>query len=70
VAGFVCYYLYVAFKKDSAAQNPERLYKEKGLMIYLVVCVIAFFVLMLVGIEPLHHWFNVQPSNVDHLWKF
>jgi 4-hydroxybenzoate polyprenyltransferase len=70
VAGFVCYYLYVAFKKDSAAQNPERLYKEKGLMIYLVVCVVAFFVLMLVGIEPLYHWFNVQPSNVDPLWKF
>ena len=36
VAGFVCYYLWVAFKKDSAAQNPERLYREKGLMAYLV----------------------------------
>src|SRR5262249_7333980 len=48
VAGFVCYYLRVAFKKDSAAQNPERLYREKGLMAYLVLCVVAFGVLMFV----------------------
>lgn len=70
VAGFVCYYLHVAFKKDSAAQNPERLYREKGLMIYLVVCVLAFAVLMFVHIPLLYDVFNVQPSQVDPLWKF
>ena len=70
VAGFVCYYLRVAFKKDSAAQNPERLYREKGLMIYLVLCVVAFGVLMFVHIPWLYQIFNVQPSQVDPLWKF
>jgi decaprenyl-phosphate phosphoribosyltransferase len=70
VAGFVCYYLHVAFKADSAAQNPERLYKEKGLMSYLVICVLAFFILMLVDIKPLYSFFNVQPSKVDALWEF
>src|SRR5207244_8605622 len=38
VAGFVSYYLHVALKKDSAAQAPEKLYRETGMMVYLVVC--------------------------------
>jgi len=70
VAGFVCYYLYVAFKKDSAAQNPERLYREKGLMAYLITCVVAFVVLMFVHIPVLYTLFNVKESQVNPLWKF
>jgi 4-hydroxybenzoate polyprenyltransferase len=70
VAGFVCYYLHVAFKKDSAAQNPERLYRERGLMAYLVVCVVAFVGLMFVHIPMLYALFNVKESQVNPLWKF
>jgi 4-hydroxybenzoate polyprenyltransferase len=70
VAGFICYYLHVAFKSDSAAQSPERLYREKGLMAYLVVCLLAFFGLMFVQIPVLYNWFNVQLSPVTPLWKF
>jgi 4-hydroxybenzoate polyprenyltransferase len=70
VAGFICYYLSVTFKKDSAAQNPERLYRERGLMAYLVVCVVAFVGLMFVRIPLLYDLFNVQQSSVDPLWKF
>src|SRR5207248_2013734 len=46
VAGFVSYYLQIAFKLGGAAQAPERLYKEKGLVAYLLVCVAAFVGLM------------------------
>jgi 4-hydroxybenzoate polyprenyltransferase len=70
VAGFVCHYLQIAFKPNSAAQNPERLYRERGLMVYLVICVIAFIGLMFVNIPVLYDWFNVQPSTVSPLWKF
>jgi len=70
VAGFICYYIAIALKPNSAAQNPEKLYREKGLMIYLVVCVLAFFVLMFMHIPPLYDLFNVQPSPVNPLWKF
>lgn len=69
VAGFVCYYLHIAFKEDSAAQNPERLYREKGLMIYLAICVLAFVGLMFVQIPALYDMFNVQPSPVAPLWR-
>jgi 4-hydroxybenzoate polyprenyltransferase len=69
IAGFVCYYLHVAFKPDSPAQNPERLYRERGLMAYLVVCMVAFFVLMFVQIPGLYTLFNVEPSTVTPLWR-
>jgi decaprenyl-phosphate phosphoribosyltransferase len=69
VAGFVCYYMVVTLKPDSAAQNPEKLYKERGLMAYLAVCVVAFFALMFSEIPFLYTLFNVQPSPVNPLWK-
>jgi 4-hydroxybenzoate polyprenyltransferase len=70
VAGFVSYYVHIAFKKESAAQSPERLYRESGLMLYLAVCLLAFVGLMLVHIPALYDWFNVQSSPVSPLWKF
>ncbi len=70
VAGFVSYYLHIAFKQASAAQNPERLYREAGLMAYLAVCVLAFAGLMFVEIPALYTLFNVVPSAAPALWKF
>jgi decaprenyl-phosphate phosphoribosyltransferase len=69
-AGFVCYYLSIAFKHDSATASPERLYRERGLMVYLVVCLVAFVLVMLIQIPYLYELFNVQPSSVPALWKF
>jgi 4-hydroxybenzoate polyprenyltransferase len=69
IAGFVSYYLHIAFKQESAAQAPEKLYREKGLMVYLVVCVVAFVGLMFVHIPALYEWFNVAPSATSPLWK-
>jgi len=70
VSGFVCYYLHVGLKKDSVAQKPEKLYQEKGLMLYLVVCLAAFFLLMFTNIPFLYELFNVPPSPVPTLWRF
>jgi decaprenyl-phosphate phosphoribosyltransferase len=70
VAGFLCHYLHVAFKKDSACQNPEHLYREKGLMLSLSVSVVAFVLLMFVHIPWLYTLFSVAPSRVLPLWSF
>ncbi len=70
VAGFVAYYLHIAFKADSAAQAPEKLYQETGLMAYLTLCVVAFTGLMFIEIPALYQWFNVPPSAAPTLWKF
>jgi 4-hydroxybenzoate polyprenyltransferase len=68
--GFVCHYLHVAFKKDSACQSPERLYRERGLMAFLALCLVSFVVLMFVHIPLLYTLFNVTPSPVSPLWTF
>lgn len=69
VAGFICYYMAVTLRPDSAAQKPEKLYRETGLVAYLLLCVVAFFGLMFVHIPALYEFFNVQPSPVNPLWK-
>ena len=48
------YYLNMSFKKDSAAQAPEKLYKEKGLMIIVFVIAILFLILTKVNIPILY----------------
>jgi decaprenyl-phosphate phosphoribosyltransferase len=70
LAGFFSSYMWVALKPNSATQNPERLYREQGLMIYLVVCVIVCVGLMFVRLPAMYDWFNVQPSTVPALWEF
>lgn len=69
MAGFFAMYLRVALKRDSAAQAPERLFRETGLMAYLVLCVGVFVVLMFVRIHALYDWFNVVPSELPSLWE-
>jgi 4-hydroxybenzoate polyprenyltransferase len=69
IAGFFAMYLRVALKQDSAAQAPERLFKESGLMVYLVACVAVFVLLMFVRINALYELFNVVPSGLPPLWE-
>jgi decaprenyl-phosphate phosphoribosyltransferase len=69
-AGLFSYYLYVTLKDDSPVQNPERLYRERGLMAYLVLCLAMFILLMFVSIPGLYDLFNVTPSPVQALWTF
>lgn len=52
--GLYCYYFFLSFKPDSAVQKPEKLYKEKGLILYCIVLIILFIILMVVDISVLH----------------
>ena len=59
-AGFVVLYLKMGFQYNSPTQYPEKLYKERGLMAYLGLCVI--FVLMLFFID-IPDFTPVVPKN-------
>ena len=52
--GLYGYYFYLSFSKDSAVQKPEKLFREKGLMLYCLVFIILFAVLMLTDIPELY----------------
>lgn len=53
-----CYYLYIAYKPDSAAQKPEKLFREKKLMLLVGILVILFAVLTVVDIPAMDVWEN------------
>jgi len=50
VALVMALYLQIAFKEESAAQNPEKLYRERPLMIAVTLCTVLMTVLLLVDI--------------------
>ena len=57
--GLYCFYFWISFKEDSAVQKPEKLYHEKGLMLYCLILIVLFILLMFVDIPVL----NVFMSN-------
>lgn len=48
------YYIMMAFNEDSAAQKPEKLYKERKLLFIVILLIVAFAVLSIVDIPLLH----------------
>ena len=58
VFGLFCFYLYIAFKPDSAVQKPEKLYKEKSLLCYIALLIIILLVLTIVDIPMPDYWVN------------
>lgn len=53
-----CYYLYIAHKPDSAAQKPEKLFREKNLMALVAILIVLFIVLTIVDIPIVKIWEN------------
>jgi len=52
------YYLFIAFKEDSAVQKPEKLYKEKKLIAYVLFLMVIFLILTFVDIPVLNIFYE------------
>ncbi len=66
VAWVMAIYFAIAFKKDSAAQRPEGLYKEPVLMGAVIACSLAMTALMIVDIPALTQVFApTAPTIMD-----
>ncbi len=70
LAGFYGYYLLIGLKPNSPVQNPEHLYRERGLMLYLILCMAVFIGLMFWDVPQLYEYFNVGKPAIESLWKF
>lgn len=46
LCGLFCMYLNICYKSDSSAQKPEKLFKEKGLMCYILAFILLVILLM------------------------
>lgn len=64
VFGLFCFYLYISFKPDSAVQKPEKLYKEKKLLLYIAFLCIWLLVLTFVDIPVLNYWVDIRLIGV------
>jgi len=67
-AGVFAYYLKIGLQPDSPVQNPEKLYRERGFLVYMVGSVVLFIMLMFTSVPMLYDWFNVDPSGMSPLW--
>jgi 4-hydroxybenzoate polyprenyltransferase len=56
LCGLFCYYLNLSYKSDSSVQKPEKLFKEKGLMIYILLFIVIVYNLMMIDL-PFLEWF-------------
>ena len=62
IALVMAIYLAMAFKDDSAAQRPEKLYREPWLMVSVLSCALVMTALLFVDVPILHQIF--VPSTV------
>ena len=64
LCGLFCYYLHISYKSDSAVQKPEKLFNERGLMLYVCLLIILFSVLMFLKIPVLESLLDVTLIEV------
>lgn len=64
IAGFMAWYLTLTFKDDSPVQYPERLYKEKGFMAYIFLCVVLGVALLFVDMPFISELFH-KTEGID-----
>lgn len=50
IAGLIAWYIHIGFMKDSPAQYPERLYKQRGFFMYTLLCTGVFLFLFVVDL--------------------
>jgi 4-hydroxybenzoate polyprenyltransferase len=67
-AGVFAYYMHLGMMHDSPVQNPEKLYRQRGFFAYMIICAVAFVLLMFTSIPGLYELFNVEPVLMDPLW--
>ena len=67
-AGIFAYYMKIGLLPDSPVQNPEKLYRQRGFLAYMLFATLLFILLMFVSIPGLYDLFNVDPAKMEPLW--
>jgi 4-hydroxybenzoate polyprenyltransferase len=67
-AGMLAYYLDLGLMPNSPVQHPEKLYRQRGFFLYMIVSTLVFVLLMFTSIPVLYDLFNVEPAAMTPLW--
>src|SRR5206468_5418615 len=57
---YLAYYSSLAYKENSVAQNPERLYRDKTLMALTLALAVVLWVLAFTKIPALGAWLGIE----------
>ncbi|AEF86766.1 prenyltransferase, UbiA family [Treponema primitia ZAS-2] len=60
LCGLFCIYLNICYKFDSSAQKPEKLFKEKGLMAYILFFIVLLLILLFVPLPFLQYFLETS----------
>lgn len=55
-----CYYIHIAHKPDSAAQKPEKLFQEKGLMLYVAFLILLFLACLKINLPAMEIFTQIE----------
>ena len=69
IATFLGQYAWLSMRTDSPVQTPEKLYRERTLLVSGLLVVISFITLMSVDLPFLYELFNVLGPDIDQLWN-
>jgi decaprenyl-phosphate phosphoribosyltransferase len=67
-AGLFAFYMKIGLQPDSPVQNPEKLYRQRGFFLYMIVCTVVFVALMFTSIPGMYNLFNVEATGISPLW--
>ena len=62
IAAVIAWYIHIGFHHDSPVQYPEKLYKNQGLMILLLITTVVMISLKYVDLPWLHELFSKTPA--------
>ncbi len=68
LAGFFAWYMKLGLQPGSPVQNPEKLYRERGFLLYMLATVLLGGLLMFTEIPVLYDLFNVEVHRTPPLW--
>lgn len=60
IAGFMTWYIHLGFLENSPAQYPERLYKQRGFVLYCLLCSGVLLALLFLPLPMLYDIFEVS----------
>ena len=69
IAGLFAHYLHLGLQPDSPVQNPEKLMKERGFLLYMVLTFGLLMGLMFSEIPIMYKLFKVDPAGFPPLWR-
>ncbi len=60
IAGFIAWYIHLGFLENSPTQYPEHLYRQRGFLLYCILCGTVLLALLFIPVPMLHELF--QPT--------